>query len=185
MQEAPQAAGGGRRGPARSRQADFQLTPEQELEVREAFEMFDTDGSGSITVQEWRVAMRAMGFESMKEENRLMLAEMDRDNSGSIEYDEFYAMVKKRLFMRSARQEMHKLFLHIVEGGLGIAGSAGGVNASGTAAAAMAGGRPVLELDRLRAAAARSGEPFGEDELRDMMEEADRDGDGLVTEDDF
>ena len=50
----------------------FQLTEQQKTEIKEAFDMFDTDGSGSITIKEWRIAMRAMGFESMKEENRQM-----------------------------------------------------------------------------------------------------------------
>ncbi|KAJ3299449.1 hypothetical protein HDU76_006305, partial [Blyttiomyces sp. JEL0837] len=75
----------------------FQLTPEQANEIKEAFDLFDTDGSGSITNKEWRVAMRAMGFEPTKEESRIMLAEMDKDNSGTIDYEEFLGMVTKRL----------------------------------------------------------------------------------------
>ncbi|KAI9357004.1 centrin-1 [Zopfochytrium polystomum] len=143
----------------------FQLSAQQEIEIREAFEMFDTDGSGSITIQEWRVAMRAMGFESMKEENRMMLAEMDRDNNGTIDFDEFSGMVKRRLFMKMAKQEMHKLFGLLCEG-----------NAAGDKRVGVPNLRRMAEL---------VGEEFSEEELREMIEEADRDNDTKISEDDF
>ncbi|KAJ3071941.1 Centrin-1 [Podochytrium sp. JEL0797] len=73
------------------------ISEEQEAEIREAFQLFDSDGSGSITTKEWRIAMKAMGFEPTKEENRQMISEMDQDGSGTIDYDEFLAMITKRL----------------------------------------------------------------------------------------
>ena len=39
------------------------LTEEQKQEIREAFDLFDTDGSGTIDSKELKVAMRALGFE--------------------------------------------------------------------------------------------------------------------------
>ena len=50
---------GGRRVP-RTR---VELTEDQRLEIKEAFEIFDSDKSGSIDKHELRVAMRAMGFD--------------------------------------------------------------------------------------------------------------------------
>ncbi len=44
------------------------LTEEQKAEIREAFDLFDTDGSGTIDAKELKVAMRALGFEPKKEE---------------------------------------------------------------------------------------------------------------------
>lgn len=46
----------------------FELTEEQKQEIREAFDLFDTDGSGTIDAKELKVAMRALGFEPKKEE---------------------------------------------------------------------------------------------------------------------
>jgi len=40
-----------------------ELTEEQKQEIKEAFDLFDTDGSGSIDSKELKVAMRALGFE--------------------------------------------------------------------------------------------------------------------------
>jgi centrin-1 len=41
----------------------FELTEEQKQEIREAFDLFDSDGSGSIDAAELKTAMRALGFE--------------------------------------------------------------------------------------------------------------------------
>jgi hypothetical protein len=82
---------------SRLKKREFHLTPDQVNEIKEAFDLFDTDGSGNISSKEWRVAMRSMGFEPTKEESRAMLAEMDKDGSGTIDFEEFLEMVKKRL----------------------------------------------------------------------------------------
>ena len=47
-----------------------ELTEEQKQEIKEAFDLFDTDGSGSIDAKELKVAMRALSFEPNKEEIR-------------------------------------------------------------------------------------------------------------------
>ena len=42
--------------------------PEWQMqELREAFDLFDTDGSGTIDTKELQVALRALGFDSKKE----------------------------------------------------------------------------------------------------------------------
>ena len=59
-----------------------ELTEEQKQEIKEAFDLFDTDGSGTIDAKELKLAMRALGFEPKKEEIRKMIADADRDGSG-------------------------------------------------------------------------------------------------------
>jgi len=54
-------AGGKRKGGARP-----ELNEEQKQEIREAFDLFDADGSGTIDIKELKVAMRALGFEPKK-----------------------------------------------------------------------------------------------------------------------
>lgn len=43
------------------------LTQQKRQEIKEAFELFDTDGSGTIDAKELNVAMRALGFEMTEE----------------------------------------------------------------------------------------------------------------------
>jgi centrin-1 len=40
-------------------------------------------------LQELKVAMRALGFEPKKEEIKKMIADIDKDGSGTIDFDEF------------------------------------------------------------------------------------------------
>ena len=65
------AFGSPRRGSAR--RDEEELTKEQLEEIKEAFNLFDTDHSGTIDIRELKAAMRALGFEVKKEEVRRML----------------------------------------------------------------------------------------------------------------
>jgi centrin-1 len=42
------------------------LTEEQKQEIREAFDLFDTDGSGTIDAKELKVAMRCVQARDMR-----------------------------------------------------------------------------------------------------------------------
>merc|ERR1712071_677939 len=87
-----------------------ELTEEQKQEIREAFDLFDTDGSGTIDARELKVAMRALGFEPKKEEIRKMIADADRDGSGVIDFPEFLDMMTQKMAERDPREEMLKAF---------------------------------------------------------------------------
>ena len=53
------------------------VTEEQKQEIREAFDLFDTDGSGSIDAKELKDALRTLGFEPKEEEIGKMIADID------------------------------------------------------------------------------------------------------------
>ncbi|NXW32069.1 CETN1 protein, partial [Phaetusa simplex] len=74
-----------------------ELTEEQKQEIREAFDLFDTDGSGSIDIKELKVAMRALGFEPKKEEIKKMIADIDKEGSGTIDFEDFLAMMTQKM----------------------------------------------------------------------------------------
>lgn len=79
-----------------------ELTEEQKQEIKEAFDLFDTDGSGAIDAKELKVAMRALGFEPKKEEVKKMMAEADREGVGKIEYKDFLEMMQVKMVMFSS-----------------------------------------------------------------------------------
>merc|ERR1711918_286027 len=56
------------------------LSDEQKQELREAFDLFDTDGSGAVDASELHVAMKALGFEPKKEEIAKMVKEMNKED---------------------------------------------------------------------------------------------------------
>ena len=86
------------------------LSEEQIEEIREAFNLFDTDHSGSIDYRELKAAMRALGFEIKKEELKKMITDVDSDGSGSIEFPEFLEMMTAKMGPSDTKEELQKVF---------------------------------------------------------------------------
>jgi centrin-1 len=85
--------------------------PEWQMqELREAFDLFDTDGSGSIDTKELQVALRALGFDSKKEKVRKMIADIDLDGSGTIDFEEFVEMMTGKMGDRDSPEEIRRVF---------------------------------------------------------------------------
>ena len=82
---------------AKPRKKRTKLTEEQKEVLKQAFDLFDTDGSGTIDDKELRDAMRALGFEANKQEVAKMIADIDKDGSGTIDFEEFLDMMKKKM----------------------------------------------------------------------------------------
>uniref|UniRef100_A0A452HWA2 EF-hand domain-containing protein n=1 Tax=Gopherus agassizii TaxID=38772 RepID=A0A452HWA2_9SAUR len=96
-----------------------ELTELQKQEIREAFDLFDTDGSGSIDVKELKVAMRALGFEPKKEEVKKMIADIDKEGSGTIDFEDFLAMMTQKMNEKDSKEEILKAFRLFDDDGTG------------------------------------------------------------------
>lgn len=66
-----------------------------EEEMREAFQIFDSDGNGKITSEELRLIMENLGEKLTDEEIDDMVKEADIDGDGEINYEEFVKMMFK------------------------------------------------------------------------------------------
>ena len=66
-----------------------ELTEEQRQEIKEAFDLFDTNAKGEIDAKELKVAMRALGFEPKKDDIRRILQEVDAKGEGVIRFEDF------------------------------------------------------------------------------------------------
>jgi len=135
---------------------------EQKQEIKEAFDLFDTDGSGSIDSKELKVAMRALGFEPKKEEIAKMISDVDDDGSGTIEYEEFLKMMTHKILNRDPKDEILKAFRLFDDDETG-----------------------KISFKNLKRVAKELGERMTDEELQEMIDEADRDGDGEVNEEEF
>jgi centrin-3 len=71
-----------------------ELTEDQKAEIKEAFELFDSEKSGKLDYHELKVAMRALGFPVKKEDVRKILADYDKESAGKIAYDDFLEVSK-------------------------------------------------------------------------------------------
>ncbi|CAN8254803.1 unnamed protein product [Cochlearia groenlandica] len=138
------------------------LTQQKRQEIKEAFELFDTDGSGTIDAKELNVAMRALGFEMTEEQINKMIADVDKDGSGAIDFDEFVHMMTAKIGERDTKEELTKAF-KIID-----------LDKNGKISA--------VDIKRM---AKELGENLTEGEIREMVEEADRDRDGEVNMEEF
>lgn len=68
---------------------------DEEAELREAFKVFDKDGSGSISKAELKLVMENLGEKLTGEEIDEMMAEADKDGNGEIDYEgnKMYAFI--------------------------------------------------------------------------------------------
>ncbi|XP_052516539.1 centrin-1 [Budorcas taxicolor] len=139
-----------------------ELTEEQKQEVREAFDLFDADGSGTIDVKELKVAMRALGFEPRKEEMKRMIADVDKEGTGKISFNDFLAVMTQKMAEKDTKEEILKAFRLFDDDETG-----------------------KISFKNLKRVAKELGENLTDEELQEMIDEADRDGDGEVNEDEF
>jgi centrin-1 len=139
-----------------------ELTEEQKQEIKEAFDLFDTDGSGNIDQKELKVAMRALGFEPKREEIKKMIADVDKDGSGVIDFPEFLDMMTQKMAERDPREEMLKAFRLFDDEQDG-----------------------KITFKNLKRVAKELGENMTDEEIQEMIDEADRDNDNAINEEEF
>ncbi|KAF7870270.1 hypothetical protein EAF04_004018 [Stromatinia cepivora] len=72
------------------------LSDEEIAIFKEAFDAYDTDKGGNITVEEFAHVMKESGQNPSEEELAQIIKEVDIDGDGTINFDEFIAMMTGR-----------------------------------------------------------------------------------------
>ncbi|CAM8983580.1 unnamed protein product [Rhodiola kirilowii] len=69
---------------------------EGEEDVREAFNVFDQNGDGFISVEELRSVLGSLGLKQGRsvEDCKKMIAKVDADGDGQVDFDEFKEMMR-------------------------------------------------------------------------------------------
>ena len=137
-------------------------TVEEVLEIKRGFDLFDRDLGGAIDPRELKVAINSLGIEAKAQAVYQMIAELDKDGSGLIEFDEFFKMMTTRPTSNESREEVHKVFVTFDNQKTGF-----------------------IALKDLRRVAKDLGELTDDNTLQEMIERADFDVDGLVSEEEF
>ena len=86
------------------------LTEDEIEEIKEAFDLFDTDGSGTIDPKELRAATQSLGFEAKNQTIFQMISDLDKNKSGSIDFEEFLDMMTARMSDKDTREDIAKVF---------------------------------------------------------------------------
>eukprot|EP01071_Lankesteria_metandrocarpae_P004080 Lankesteria_metandrocarpae@DN3357_c0_g1_i2.p1 len=151
------------RSPVRRRGGDRPgLTEEEIEEIRESFNLFDTDGSGRIDPKELKAAMQSLGFESKNPTIYRMIADLDSHGKSSVDFEEFLDAITSKLGDKESRDGIQKIFALFDDDKTG-----------------------TISLRNLKRVAKELGETMSDDELREMIERADGNGDGEISFEDF
>ena len=148
--------------PGTTKKSSNVLTQEQKEEIKEAFDLFDTEGTNKIDAKELKIVMRALGFEPKKEEIRNIILDVDREGTSQIEYSDFLDIMTVKMKERDPVEEMKKAFRLFLDDD-----------------------SDRISLKHLKKVARDLGETMTDEELQEMIDEADRDGDGAISEADF
>ncbi|ROL46246.1 Calmodulin [Anabarilius grahami] len=138
-----------------------QLTEEQIAEFKEAFSLFDKDGDGTITTKELGTVMRSLGQNPTEAELQDMINEVDADGNGTIDFPEFLTMMARKMKDTDSEEEIREAFRVFDKDGNGYISAA-----------------------ELRHVMTNLGEKLTDEEVDEMIREADIDGDGQVNYED-
>jgi len=138
------------------------LTEEQIAEFKEAFSLFDKDGDGNITSKELGTVMRSLGQNPTEAELRDMINEVDADGNGTIDFPEFLTMMARKMKDSESEDEIKEAFKVFDKDGNGFISAA-----------------------ELRHVMTNLGEKLTDEEVDEMIREADVDGDGQVNYEEF
>eukprot|EP00092_Neocalanus_flemingeri_P001249 GFUD01001334.1.p1 GENE.GFUD01001334.1~~GFUD01001334.1.p1 ORF type:complete len:150 (+),score=70.03 GFUD01001334.1:37-486(+) len=131
-------------------------------EFKEAFDEFDTDGSGAISSKELLGVMRAMGQNPTEDELLNLVMEVDMDGNGTIEFNEFLDMMKKKaseVDEEAELKEAFKIFDRDKDG--------------------------FISMKELKKVTSMLGTVLTKEEIDEFMAEADVDGNGKLDYDEF
>ena len=135
-----------------------ELTEEQKKEIKEAFSTFEDTG---IEADELRSAMQALGFDSKNPDVQKILDKLDRHKK-PLTFEEYMDVMIDKNEEKDPEMEIRKAFKVLCEDGT-----------------------DKITLKSLSKICADLGEKISEEELQEMITEADKDQDDEVGEEDF
>jgi centrin-1 len=65
---------------------------------------------GTIDPKELKAAMQSLGFEAKNQTIYQMIADIDKDGNGSIDFDEFLDMMTAKMSDKDTREDIQKVF---------------------------------------------------------------------------
>lgn len=137
--------------------------PEHRLkDYRDAFEMFDKDKDGTITVRELANVMRSLNQDPSEQELQDMIAEVDVDGNGRIDFEEFVSLMNRRSKETDIEEEVINAFRVFDKDGNGL-----------------------ISSNELRQVMTSLGDRLTDEEADEMIREADVDGDGYINYEEF
>ncbi|CAF1048634.1 unnamed protein product [Rotaria sp. Silwood1] len=138
------------------------LTNAQRRELKDAFDVFDTDGSGKISHRELGNIFKALNVKVDDNQLKHLVNEMDTNGSGQIEFDEFCRVMAETYFKSYSQDELRVAFRQFDQDGSGY-----------------------IQAQELESIMQKMGRRYNKDEIDAMVRSLDKSGDGKIGFDEF
>merc|ERR1711871_1757640 len=139
--------------------APMEFTDDQKKEFRKNFNLFDKKRTGSIPIADMGTVLRSLCQNPTEAELSALIEEVDKDKSGTIEFDEFVDLMSRTNKTEDAmREEIENAFLTFDADGSGF-----------------------IDREELVNVLTTMGDPVDEETINGMIAEADLDGDGKIN----
>ena len=133
------------------------LSEDQQFEFQEAFNLFDSDHDGKITVSELGIVMRSLGQNPTEKE----LQDIVKGQS-SVDFNQFCQLMTEQMKNVDSREELEEAF-HVFD----------------------KEGKGFISASELKHIMTTLGEKMTQNEVEDMIKEADVNGDGQINYEHF
>lgn len=138
------------------------VSREDVIEIKKAFDIFDTDKSGTVEPTEIQAAFERLNLIGKNRIIYQILAELDEDHSGQIDFNEFFKFVTSRVSEKDKKEDILKVFKFYDDND-----------------------NQKITWNELKKVSQYLGEEMTDEEIQAMFKKADLDDDGFVTADDF
>ena len=138
------------------------LNEEKLIELREAFEIFDRDKDGFITIKELGEVMKNLGQAPTESELQDIINEIDIDGNGNIDFKEFLGLMSRKMRDTDAEEELMEAFKVFDRDG-----------------------NNFITSSELKHVMLALGEKVTDEEVDEMIREADINSDGCINYDEF
>lgn len=122
----------------------------------------DTEGHKEISSRDVKIAVKALGLELPRDQYIKLISGMERNQKGFIKKETFMKEMRKQLSKRDIKDDMIKAFQLFDEHDTG-----------------------KIDFNNLKNVALLIGEKVTDQEITNMLEAADEDGDGKVNQTEF
>ncbi|CCD24920.1 centrin NDAI_0E01040 [Naumovozyma dairenensis CBS 421] len=145
-----------------NRNTDAELDEDEKRDILEAFNIFDLNKDGHLDFHEFKAATRALGFEVDKKQLLELISHYDKDGRHLINFEDFQEIMIQWMLERDPMLEIKKAFHLFDEDGTG-----------------------KITMKDLKKLAKSLDIRISDEELKEMIDEFDLDGDGGINEEEF
>src|SRR5690606_26455900 len=131
-------------------------------EIKELFQTFDKDNDGYICIKELATIMRSMGQNPSEQELQEISKQYDREETGRIEFNEFFHLIQQRMKEPKTEEELIEAFKVFDRDNEG-----------------------VISAEEMAHALGSAGEKLSKEEIDDLIRLADVRGDGQINYEEF